>query len=208
MTEQARLARMFVQRKLSMFCTNTNISAVKAQLANLRKGVGKAPGSQPELWEITLGELPETLLSRSDKPTYGELAIHTALTLYAIHQQGKDLLAQNMNRQENTLGVAARKLKDSDQGKAEAVSRRFHSLAMSDSIEGLVWHLRGFVQLLKASSIPLDYPKLTEDMYWFQFTDRRDGIRLKWGQDFYRAQKNEPQASKAQEEVKENDRNE
>jgi len=79
---------------------------------------------------------------------------------------------------------------------------------MSDSYEQLSWHLRGFVQLLRASNIPLDYPRLTEDLYWFQFADSRNGARLKWGQDFYRVQKSAPHGSNTQEEVKEIDRNE
>jgi len=208
MTDNAKQVAAFVQRKLSILSHNADVSKVKAQLAKLRRGVGKPPGSQPELWEITLGELPEALLSRSDRPTFGEIAIHTALTLYAVHQQGKDLSTHNMNRDESTLGVAARKLRDSDQSKADAIRRRFHAVAMADSMEGLSWHLRGFVQLLRASNIPLDYPRLTEDLFWFQFTDKRDGVRLKWGQDFYRTQKSESQESKTTEEVKEIDSNE
>lgn len=203
MTDNAKKVASFVQRKLSLLSQNVNSSSVKAQLANLRRGVGKPPGSQPKLWESILSELPDTLLSRSDKPTPGEWAVHTALTLYAVHQQGKDLLTRNMNRQDVTLGLAARKLRDSDQSKTDAVSRRFHIVAMADSIERLSWHLRSFVQLLKASNIPLDYPKLAEDLYWFQLADNRDGVRLRWGQDFYRTQKPEFQDSKIYEEVKE-----
>jgi len=186
MTNKAGQVGLFVERKIAGMASNASPAAVKAQLAHLRNGVGKSPGSQPALWEVTLSELPESLISQSEVPTKGEWAIHVALTLYALHQQGKDLRSQNMNHPSNTLGIGARQLREENPDKADAVRRRFNIVAMADSFESLTWHLRGFIQLLKASSIPLDYSKLAEDLYWFQLAEARDGIRLKWGQDFYR----------------------
>ncbi|MBS3872233.1 MAG: type I-E CRISPR-associated protein Cse2/CasB [Firmicutes bacterium] len=186
MIEKARQVGVFVERKIVGLASNPSPSAVKAQLAHLRNGVGKLPGSQPALWEVTLSELPESLISQGEAPTQGEWAIHVALTLYSLHQQGRDPLNQNMNHRGNTLGHSARQLREGNTDKADAVRRRFNIVAMADSFERLSWHLRGFVQLLKASSIPLDYCKLAEELYWYQFAEARDGIRLKWGQDFYR----------------------
>ncbi|MCL4463236.1 MAG: type I-E CRISPR-associated protein Cse2/CasB [Firmicutes bacterium] len=60
------------------------------------------------------------------------------------------------------------------------------------------------ILLIRAKDIPLDYPALTQDLYWFQFPDRRDGIRLKWGQDFYRVTRNEEMSSEGSIKEKEN----
>lgn len=191
MTDQAKQASGFVKRKIAWLAESKNDSVVRATLASLRRGIGKAPGSMPDLWDVTLGGLSEGLLSKGDEPTRGEWAVHTALTLYALHQQGKDPKKQCMNKEGESFGTAVRKLAEHDKNNEDAVRRRFNATAVSDSFERFSWYLRGLIQLLKAKDIPLDYSALTEDLYWYQFPDRRDSIRLKWGQDFYRSAKKE-----------------
>jgi CRISPR system Cascade subunit CasB len=191
MASEAKQASEFVKRKINWLVESSNESTVKATLAKLRRGIGKAPGSQPELWDATLNGLPEALLSKTEKPTRGEWAVHTALTLFALHQQGKSLKERCMNREGESLGTAVRKLIEFDRNNEEAVRRRFYAAVVSDSFERFCWQLRGMIQLLKAKSIPLDYPRLTEDLYWFQLLERQDSIRLKLGQDFYRTSKSD-----------------
>jgi CRISPR system Cascade subunit CasB len=194
---ESKQARAFVKRKIAGLGENKNESAVRAILARLRRGIGKAPGSLPDLWDVTLSDLPEELLGNGEDPTHGEWAVYTALTLFALHQQGKDLKKQSMNREGESLGTAVRKLVEHDKNNEDAVWRRFQAAAVSDSFERFSWQLRGLIQLLKAKDIPLDYSALTEELYWFQFPDRRDAIRLKWGQDFYRTVKSEEMGSEA-----------
>lgn len=191
MAGKAKVARAFVKSKLNWLAENNNESTVRATLAKLRRGIGKAPGSLPDLWDVTLNGLPEALLGNDEKPTHGEWAAHTALTLYALHQQGKDIKRLCMNKEGQHLGIALRRLLEHDKSNEDTIRQRFQSTAVSDSFERFSWQLRGFIQLLKNKDIPLDYPALTEDLYWYQFADRRDGIRLKWGQDFYRSAKTE-----------------
>jgi len=195
MSEEAKQARRFVKQKLYLLEQSSNESATRAILAKLRHGIGKRPGSQPELWDITLNDLPEALLSKGLEPTRGEWAIHTALTLYALHQQGKDPKKQSVNSDGISLGTAARNLILSDANNEDAVNRRFNVTVMMDNFGGFCWQLRGIIQLLKAKNIAMDYPMLTEDLYWFQFPERQDSIRLKWGQDFYRTVKKEENSS-------------
>lgn len=191
MPTEATLAGTFVKRKIDWLSDRGSEATTRAALAKLRRGIGREPGSVPELWEMTLGELPEVLLSKGDAPSRGEWAVHTALTLFALHQQGKDTQKESMCKEKMSLGTAVRRLADRDPKHEEAVKRRFHAAAMSDSFETLSWRIRGLIQLLKANDIPLDYPALTEDLYWFQVPAKRDAIRLTWGQDFYPIQKNE-----------------
>ena len=186
MANEAKRAYDYTKYRIIKLTESKNKSVTRAILSKLRRGIGKAPGSMPELWDITLGELPETLLSKGDNPTYGEWAVYTALTLFALHQQGKDIKRQCMSKDSSHLGNSVKKLIQQDNGNENAVTRRFVVAATSDSIEELSHHLRGIVQLLKAKDIPLDYPALSEDLFWFQFSDKRDSVRLRWGQDFYR----------------------
>ena len=76
----------------------------RAELAKLRRGVGRAPGDLPELWGSFLRGMPESFQGRS-APSAAEWAVYLALTLYAMHQQGND---RPMNRPGNTLGRAVR----------------------------------------------------------------------------------------------------
>ena len=191
MADEAKQAKTFVKRKISQMIEGKNEAAARATLAKLRRGIGKAPGSMPEPWGVTLEGLPDSLIGKGgDAPTRGEWAVHTALTLYALHQQGKDLKKQCMSKDGESFGAAVRRLCKTDDDE-KRVKRRFDAAATSDSLEEFSHHLRGLVQLLKAEDVPMDYPTLAGDLYWFQVPDAKDSVRLRWGRDFYRIRKND-----------------
>ena len=191
MNEPAKEISLFVGQKIQ-FLSHAQESTVKSTLAQLRRGIGKHPGGTPQIWNLTLENLPDSLLSKDSQgsPTIGEWAAHITLTLFALHQQGHDIRAELMSRDEGKFGKAVRKLVENDDD-LPRIKRRFDATVTSDNVEEISHHLRGLVQLLKANSIPLDYPGLAHDLYWFQIQKTRDNIRLKWGQDFYRYQKEE-----------------
>lgn len=162
-------------------------SGSKAQLAQLRRGVGKRPGEFPELWGVFLKNIPEELMGKSEEPSYAEWSIYTALTLFALHQQGHSE-PMNAEGEENRLGRAARKLVQ-DEDDEEKIRMKLSIVARSDDMEEISYHLKTIVQLLGNSDVRLDYVDLAKDLYWFQFGDYADRIRLKWGQDFYRTVK-------------------
>lgn len=85
-------------------------SEARAALANLRRGVGRRPGELPQLYGELLQDMPEEMYSAGSKPSYAEWAVYMALTLYAMHQQGKDVKTDNMNRENVSLGNAASEL--------------------------------------------------------------------------------------------------
>lgn len=188
MHDEAKQIKAFIKYQIIRLSESKNDAAVRGILAKLRRGIGKYPGSIPELWSITLDGLPENLSRKSDEPTFGEWAAHTALTLYALHQQGKDLKQNCMSKEGEFLGTSLRKLVI-DESDEKRVKRRFDAAATSDSLEEFSHHLRGLIQLLKAEDIPLDYPELATELYRFQFSESRDSVRLKWGRDFYRFRK-------------------
>lgn len=184
MTDEAKQAKAFVKRKISQLSEGSNEAAAKATLAKLRRGIGKAPGSMPELWGITLDGLPDVLTGKSEAPTHGEWAAYTVLTLYALHQQGKDLKKQCMSKDGEPFGAAVRNLIKNDDDE-KRVKRRFDAAATSGSLEEFSHHLRGLIQLLREKDIPMDYPALAGDLYRLQYPDARDSVRLRWGRDFY-----------------------
>ena len=156
----------------------------RAELAELRRGVGRQPGDLPALWGALLADMPEQLQG-SNGPSKAEWAVYTALTLFALHQQGE--AGVSMNQPGRTLGGAVRQLaKKTAAGQdwtESSVLRRFNALATADSMPEVSHHLRGMIQLLRREGIPLDYPQLAEDLYQYQFVDGAPNVRLRWGRD-------------------------
>ena len=160
----------------------------KAALANLRRGVGRAPGELPELWGSFLQDMPEEFFSKSGEPTAAEWAVYLALTLYALHQQGRE---EPMCVPKARLGQAVRKLSArKGEGPQEGGAyRRFSALVTAGSMEEIAHHLRGLIQLLRGMGCPLDYPQLAQDLYGLQFADSAPRVKLLWGQDYFSSQK-------------------
>lgn len=164
-------------------------STSKAHLARLRRAVNESPGAVPEVWGITLGDLPPRLVGSTDAPSAGETAVHNALALFAIQQQGKSEL---MHRQSQGLGSAVRQYiltKDPQNGFDEEspILRRFNALSTSDSVDELLWHLRSLITQLRGESVPLDFAELAANIHDFHFYDSRDTVRLNWGRQLYTA---------------------
>ena len=176
----------------------------RAELAQLRRGVGRQPGELPALWGSFLAEMPEELRG-TDGPSKAEWAIYLALTLYALHQQGANRAEGSMNQPGQTLGSAVRLLAEKtvngeDQAEKEAdeekwaessVCRRFNILATADSMPEIAHYLRGMIQLLRREKIPLDYPQLAVDLYRLQFVESAPNVRLQWGRELYTIEKSE-----------------
>ncbi len=172
----------------------------RAELAELRRGVGRQPGDLPALWGALLADMPEQLQG-SNGPSKAEWAVYTALTLFALHQQGE--AGVSMNQPGRTLGGAVRQLAEKtatgQDWTESSILRRFNALATAEEITEISHHLRGMIQLLRAAkpdSIPLDYPQLAVDLYGLQcdapqLAQLPANIRLRWGQDLYRYEKNE-----------------
>jgi CRISPR system Cascade subunit CasB len=189
----------FVSAKIGLLSKNPSqdkeSSWSRAMLAKLRRGVGKTPGSVPEIWEITVGDIPDGWRSEEGEPSEAESAIHTALTLYAVHQQGRSEPMSVSGKDENgknfgsSFGGAVAKLINPNKDNGQAVMRRFNAVATASDFTELAHHARGLIQLLKAEDIPMDYPRFARDLFYFQIPDLANGVRLRWGEDFYRAQR-------------------
>ena len=183
MNGRKTMVMAYVHRRLAQWQGERNEHLVRADLANLRRGIGKAPGELPAIWGLLFRDLPEELMSASGEPTRAEWAISGALTLYALHQQGE---SAPMHAPGQTLGAAVGRLVGGDEDRLKAVQRRFNAFATARSMPECMHHLRGLVQLLRSEGIPLDYAALAGDLYEFQVPDLAAKVRLRWGQDFYR----------------------
>ena len=155
-----------------------NESRARGEMAALRKGASRDSGELPEIWELTSVEIPEYA---SDAPTREEIAVHTAMTLYAVHQQSR---TEPMFRPGVGLGRAARELVGWDE-KNPSAQKRFNALVTSTTVAELRHHLRGFVSLLRARDIALDHAMLADNIVHFQRPNGAKQVRLAWARQYY-----------------------
>ena len=156
-----------------------NESRARGELAALRKGVSRSPGELPEIWELTEVPPPE---HAGDAPTPEEIAVHTAMTLYAVHQQSR---TEPMFVPGRGLGHAARSLIGPPDEENPSARARFNALVTSTTVAELRHHLRGFVSLLRARGIALDHAMLADDVLRFQQPGGARSVRLNWARQYY-----------------------
>ncbi|MCI5956916.1 MAG: type I-E CRISPR-associated protein Cse2/CasB [Clostridiales bacterium] len=171
----------YTARRIEALWRERENGASKAALAELRRGIGHVPGELPKLWGQFLMDLPEEMLSRTGEPSREEWAVYTALTLWALHQQGQET---SMHAKGVSLGEAAAGLLES-RDDLERVWRRLNVVAQAEDMPAMAYHLRSLVQLLKASGTGMDYAGLAGDLYDFQRPETIDQARLRWGQAFF-----------------------
>lgn len=182
----------FVNEKIGLLQTGSPWS--KAMLAKLRRGIGKEPSETPEVWDVTLNGLPEELIGFEGTGDFvaneAEMAIHVALTLYALHQQGTSSSANSYKR---SFATSIRNLIGPDKSNEDAIKRRFDAIITADSLLELSTHARGLVQLMKSSDrTSFNYPMFARDLYAFQYYEGSKNVRLRWGLDFYKLRMDEP----------------
>lgn len=149
-------------------------------MATLRRGVGKSPGEVPELWGLIFNNMPEELLgTKGASPA--EWAVYTALTLYALHQQGNEKF---MNVEDVSVGKAASMLVHNEDDD-DRIRRRLGLVVTATSPSDLAYHLRGVIQLLSREEIGLDYARLAKELYLMDNEEKAKDIKLAWGRDFY-----------------------
>lgn len=171
-------------QRLAQAYRNNTASAV-SDLAILRRGLGKPPGDNFPAWGIVLRAAGPSLDSPTDLPSPHEWAAHTALTLFAFHQQSER--SRSMHRDGISIAAACRGLiNTSGESSEPPIRRRFYALGSSTSIGELAHHSRSIIGLLRAEGIAMDYGRLTRDLVSWQYPDSAANVRLRWGRDFYR----------------------
>lgn len=181
------IVKKYVAERIVLLQKMGNTNGGKAMLASLRRGIGKAPGEIPELWGMLFEGFPEEGMSSGKGPTREEWAVYTALTLFALHQQGHDVEKECMHIPKVSLGRAVRSLSSpGEEETLDRVRRKFNIAATSTDIRELSHHLRGLIQMMRTKGIGMDYVSLAKDLYLFQFISSLPRVQLRWGEDFYK----------------------
>lgn len=154
-----------------------------ADLAALRRGIGREPGTVPEMWPFLRSDLePAYDGTRSDRWTLPSEAVaeHHALALFGVHQQSTKV---PVHRSGVSLGTAIRRLHTSERFTSEAVDRRFYALVTADEIGEVANHLHGLIRMLHSlpRSQGLDYDEVDRSLRSWQFDESRAAVRRRWG---------------------------
>ena len=115
-----------------------------------------------------------------DEPTEAEIAVRSAMTLYAIHQQSR----RERMHTDSSPGRSLARLAWASDGAHKSVRRRFAALVTADSYPELSHHLRTMIRMLRDQQVGLDYGRLAGDLFAWQYRTNRDGVRLAWSRDF------------------------
>lgn len=164
-----------------------NYSSGRAILAKLRNSIGRPLSQTIEIWPLIFDNLPDEYLGNSSRLTDEEEAILTALQLYALYQQGKkeSVIPEDEQEKYKNIGYSLSFLRKAEDH--TAIDRRFNALITSSTDEEFKYHLRQMINLLKSKSkgtVPVDFAKLSEDLYWFK-RGYRENIRLSWSKSYY-----------------------
>ena len=205
MAVTAKYVQQVTKEIVARILTMRDESARRAALANWRQGVGKVPGEQPKVTGLLLQGIPEEMYADyhgyEKEASPAEWAVYTAVTLFALHQQGKNCEHEPMYQEGKSFGAAIAGLVEEEEDK-ERITRRFNMVITAADMRELSHHLRSVVQMLNAKGIPADYAALAGDLYRYQFVKSRDSVRLKWGQDFYGALNRKSKEAEMKEEEK------
>jgi CRISPR type I-E-associated protein CasB/Cse2 len=128
------------------------------------------------------GVIPEIM---ADAKAVKAMAI--ALSLYGLHQQGKDPKENFVCRNNISVGWATGRLVSPSKDNEAGVTRRFNQFATAESVEMVGEHLHGLIRQMRNADIGLDYAKLAGDLYLYQNAEKQSDVRLGWGMDYYRS---------------------
>jgi len=153
-------------------------------LAAMRQGAGRDPGTVPAMWPYHSVELEDWLqrhrVTWSVPPEFA--AEHHALTLYGFHQQS---VAEPMHRHGLGLGAAMLRFRQTGRTSEQAVDRRFTAATTATDVSELAQHLRRLIALLRGAHQPLDYSRLFRDLVRYHLPAWQGRVRRGWGLEYY-----------------------
>ncbi|MGO9061680.1 MAG: type I-E CRISPR-associated protein Cse2/CasB [Candidatus Binataceae bacterium] len=150
----------------------------RAELAILRRSLGKPPGASPEVFRIIGRFLPESVRAEED--------CFLVAALFAKHPLSWPPSGEETRRARN-FGASMHKLKLKREGRSEGVERRFSAL-LAASREELGDHLRHAISLLAADEVAVDWLQLLDDLGWWHLDERP--VQRRWARAFWRSPEN------------------
>lgn len=149
------------------FLKNLAAQNDRGALASLRRGLGRAPGSAPEMFRYVVPFLPANP-ARSQEAAY-----YVVGALFAFHPKFCE---------EGNLGSHLARARDDNN--ADALERRFTVLLASHP-EDLPDHLRQAISFLKSKDIAVNWEQLLRDLQNWDHPDWRAAVQKRWAGNFW-----------------------
>jgi CRISPR system Cascade subunit CasB len=146
-------------------------------LALLRRGLGREPGTVPEMYSFVVPWVPEN--------RYAEDAAFLVAPLFALHPQSGG---------QKTLGASFAHIPDA----SESIEQRFTTL-LNCHRDDLADHLRQAVSLLRSKEIPVNWRQLLQDVLGWDHESRF--VQRAWAREFWRAVERSPDTDETKEEA-------
>ena len=158
------------------------------KLASLRHAMLMPIGSSADAWPLEFEGLPSCLVGRGPEPSPGEVAVHSALTLYAFHQQGQSC-PMHIRGNVHGFGSAIRQLVIQEKDhysnlEVGEMPRRIRAFITAESMDETLHYARQMVQQLRGAGISVDYAKFAAQLYRLQNPYKADQVRLAWGREY------------------------
>lgn len=148
-----------------------------AALAALRRGLGKEPGTAPEMYPYVVPFLPDGSRPRQ------EMAYYLVASLFAWHQKdwsGAD--APGLGGSLARLRLKQAEDRNMSVELGDSVERRFVAL-LNTGRNDLSDHLRQMIGLLRSSDIPVNWLRLLQDIQGWESPSRR--VQRRWASEFW-----------------------
>ena len=146
----------------------------RGALANLRRGLGKPPGTESLTFPHVIPYLPEGLSKQQEQPYF------LIASLFALHPMS--VPNGNFGSHCADLGRA----RGGENGKPPPnVERRFIAL-LATPPQSLYRALQPLVNLLKSENIPVCWVRLLKDIQSWNYADGRANVRRAWAREFWK----------------------
>lgn len=151
----------------------------RAILASLRRGLGKPPGTVPDVlkWVYPHLELDPSL--SPERRAALEDSFFITASLFALHPVSR--------RDGETLGRTLGRLRKGDG--SESLDKRFEALIQCER-RALPAHLRQAIRLGQSYGHPVDYRQLCIDIEQWDGDDRR--VQRDWARDYWNPRRSDP----------------
>ncbi|WP_282802295.1 type I-E CRISPR-associated protein Cse2/CasB [Secundilactobacillus kimchicus] len=169
----------------------------KAGLAYLRQSKSMTSPKAMMVLPDFMRFMDADMISQSGELTRAEVAVFTAVRLYAFHQQSKDVsvygpVNTNTNDSEEPLGkqifTVLRELRKNLKTR-QALDGRVQQILGATNIASVNNSLNQLIRIIKSAdlSIPIDYGLLARDLFDFQMSyEQANRVRLRWGQQYFK----------------------
>lgn len=167
----------------------------RGAIANLRRGLGKPPGSVPQMDRYVLKFVSEDSRVEQEEPYY------LVAALFGFWHQGKDKVISDPPP---NLGSSLRSLVNSEAGSGnrdeveKRIEKRLVAL-LNCHRDDLPEHLRQIVSLLKSKDVPINWAQLLSDIKHWEWDDRT--VQKAWARAFWIGSRKREESKAARAEV-------